>query len=38
MPAPTPVPDSPENDTPPPKGSPAERFEQFCAKNPRDCG
>jgi hypothetical protein len=30
--------DSPENDTPPPKGSPAERFERFCDENPGACG
>ena len=31
QPAPEPQPeDSPQNDTPPPAGSPAERFEQFC--------
>jgi hypothetical protein len=35
-PAPSP-PDSPGNDTPPPPGSPAERFEQFCAQNPGAC-
>ena len=29
--------DSPENDTPPPPGSPAERFEEFCAENPSAC-
>jgi hypothetical protein len=34
----TPAPqDSPQNDTPPPSGSPAERFEQFCAENPGAC-
>ncbi|MBN1529859.1 MAG: hypothetical protein JW895_12420 [Thermoleophilaceae bacterium] len=34
------VPDSPENDTPPPADSPAERFEDFCNENPgsRGCG
>lgn len=38
-PAPPPSPpDSPENDVPPPKGSPAERFEQFCAGSPGACG
>jgi hypothetical protein len=31
-------PDSPENDTPPPPESPAERFEQFCDANPGACG
>lgn len=30
-------PDSPENDVPPPKGSPAERFERFCEENPQQC-
>ena len=30
--------DSPENDQPPEPGSPAERFEQFCAQNPGACG
>jgi hypothetical protein len=29
--------DSPANDTPPEPGSPAERFEQFCAQNPGAC-
>jgi hypothetical protein len=29
--------DTPENDTPPPPGSPAERFEQFCQENPGAC-
>jgi hypothetical protein len=29
--------DSPSNDTPPEPGSPAERFEQFCAQNPGAC-
>ena len=34
------VPDSPENDTPPPSGRPAQRFEEFCNENPgtRVCG
>ena len=32
-----PPPDSPTNDTPPEPGSPAERFEQFCAQNPGAC-
>lgn len=32
------VPDNPGNDTPPPKGSPAERFEQYCNQNPKACG
>jgi hypothetical protein len=30
--------DTPENDTPPPSGSPAERFEDFCNDNPGACG
>jgi hypothetical protein len=30
--------DSPQYDTPPPKGSPAERFEKFCDENPGACG
>jgi hypothetical protein len=30
--------DSPENDTPPPPDSPAERFEEFCNANPGACG
>jgi hypothetical protein len=30
-------PDSEDNDVPPPAGSPAERFERFCEKNPRGC-
>jgi len=30
-------PDSPENDIPPPPGSPAERFEQECQVNPQAC-
>ncbi|MEX2252873.1 MAG: hypothetical protein WD649_01865 [Thermoleophilaceae bacterium] len=30
-------PDSPENDVPPPPGSPAERFEQECQVNPQAC-
>jgi hypothetical protein len=30
-------PDSPSHDTPPEPGSPADRFEQFCAKNPGAC-
>jgi hypothetical protein len=29
--------DTPENDTPPPPDSPAERFEQFCDDNPGAC-
>ena len=38
-PAPDPSrPDSPRNDTPPPKDSPAERFEQYCEENPGACG
>ena len=38
--APTPEPpaDTPENDTPPPADSPAERFEEFCNENPGACG
>ena len=37
-PAPTPVtPDSPDNDTPPPAGSEAEQFENFCSENPGAC-
>jgi hypothetical protein len=30
--------DGPGNDTPPPPGSPAERFEQECEQNPEACG
>jgi hypothetical protein len=30
--------DSPQNDTPPPPGSAAEEFEQFCDENPEACG
>jgi hypothetical protein len=30
-------PDSQTNDQPPPAGSPAERFEQFCDANPQAC-
>jgi hypothetical protein len=30
--------DSPENDSPAPKGSPAEKFEKFCDENPGACG
>jgi len=30
--------DTPENDTPPPADSPAERFEKFCEENPGACG
>jgi len=37
-PAPAPPADTPENDTPPPADSPAERFEQFCEDNPGACG
>jgi len=34
----TPAPeDSEQNDVPPPSGSPAERFEQFCQENPGAC-
>ena len=29
--------DSPQNDTPPPAGSPAERFEQKCSSRPKSC-
>ena len=29
--------DSPTNDTPPPEGSEAEQFEDFCAQNPGAC-
>ena len=37
-PAPAPVtPDSPDNDTPPPAGSEAEQFENFCSENPGAC-
>lgn len=36
-PAPEQAPDSPENDTPPPPGSPAEQFENFCEQNPGAC-
>ena len=37
-PAPAPVtPDTPQNDTPPPSGSEAEQFEDFCADNPGAC-
>jgi hypothetical protein len=40
--APAPAPpnraDSPQNDTPPPPGSPAERFEEACERNPEACG
>lgn len=37
-PTPTPVtPDSPDNDTPPPAGSEAEQFEDFCTENPGAC-
>jgi hypothetical protein len=37
-PAPEPPADSPENDTPPPSDTPAERFEDFCNENPGACG
>ena len=30
--------DSPANDTPPPSGSPAARFEKDCEQRPRSCG
>jgi hypothetical protein len=40
-PAPAPAPqqpqDTPQMDTPPPQGSPAERFEDFCSDNPGAC-
>jgi hypothetical protein len=37
-PTPTPVtPDSPDNNTPPPAGSEAEQFEDFCTENPGAC-
>jgi hypothetical protein len=29
--------DTPQNDTQPPSGSPAQRFEQFCEQNPSAC-
>jgi hypothetical protein len=29
--------DTPDNDVPPPKDSPAERFEKFCEENPGAC-
>jgi hypothetical protein len=32
-----PTEDTPQNDTPPPTGSPAERFERFCEQNPGAC-
>jgi hypothetical protein len=32
------VPDSPENDVPPPPGSPQEAFEKQCEENPAACG
>jgi hypothetical protein len=32
-----PPPDTPSNDAPPKPGSPADRFEQFCAQNPGAC-
>jgi hypothetical protein len=35
---PRPPADTPENDAPPPEGSPAERFEQYCNENPGACG
>jgi hypothetical protein len=37
-PVPEPPADTPENDTPPPPDSPAERFEDFCNENPGACG
>jgi hypothetical protein len=33
----TPQPDTKQNDQPPPQGSPADRFEQFCKDNPGAC-
>jgi len=33
----TPQNDTPQNDVAPPKGSPADRFEQFCKDNPGAC-
>ena len=33
----TPQADTPQNNTAPPKGSPAGRFEQFCKDNPGAC-
>jgi len=30
--------DSEENDAPPPAGTPAERFEEYCNENPGACG
>ena len=33
----TPTTDTPQNNTTPPKGSPASRFEQFCKDNPGAC-
>jgi hypothetical protein len=35
--APEAQPDGPTNDTPPPEGSNAEQFEDFCAQNPGAC-
>jgi len=35
---PEPPVDSPENDVPPPPGSEAEEFEEFCDANPGACG
>ncbi|MSO40365.1 MAG: hypothetical protein EXQ70_00420 [Solirubrobacterales bacterium] len=32
------LPDSQNNDKPPPAGSPAERFERACKQNPATCG
>jgi hypothetical protein len=31
-------PDTPENDVPPPSGSPQEAFEKMCEENPEACG
>jgi hypothetical protein len=33
----SPQPDTQQNDVAPPKGSPADRFEQFCKDNPGAC-
>ena len=30
--------DTPENDSPPPGDTPAERFEEYCNENPGACG
>ena len=34
----TPPADTPDNDTPPPEDTPAERFEEYCNENPGACG